>query len=66
MLPDEMDVTYLLKDDDPYGPIKQYLTFNDEDHTIKISDQLPENHPLQMFRNGNYLDTNKLYDTVRL
>ena len=59
---DEMDVTYLLQE----APIKQYLTFNDEDHTIKISDQLPENHPLQMFRNGNYLDTNKLYDTVRL
>ena len=56
-----MDVTYLLQE----APIKQYLTFNDEDHTIKISDQLPENHPLQMFRNGNYLDTNKLYDTVR-
>ena len=57
---DEMDVTYLLQE----ALIKQYLTFNDEDHTIKISDQLPENHPLQMFRNENYLDTNKLYNTV--
>ena len=56
-----MDVTYLLQE----GPIKQYLTFNDEDQKIKISDQLPENHPLQKFRNGNNLDTNKLYDTVR-
>ena len=66
-----MDLQYLLwAPKQIHTPYSQYLKFNDKNHTIEISPDLPADHPLQNFikkeeENGtNVLDVDKYFDTV--
>ena len=56
-----MDLQYLL---DLNEETVQHLKFNDKDQTIEISPDLPQDHPLQKFRNGNVLDVDKYFEKV--
>ena len=61
-----MDVQYLLWSPKHIRtPYSQYLRVNDKDQTIEIRPDLPLDHPLQRFRNGNVLDVDKYFDKVR-
>ena len=60
-----MDIQYLLLSPETiWTPYSQYLKVNDKNQTVEISPNLPEDHPLQKFRNGNVLDVDKYFDTV--
>ena len=67
---DEMDLQYLMwAPKQIHTPYSQYLKFNDKNHTIEISPNLPDDHPLQNFikieENGKYvLDVDKYFDRV--
>ena len=60
-----MDIQYLLLSPETiWTPYSQYLKVNDKNQAVEISPNLPEDHPLQKFRNGNVLDVDKYFDTV--